>query len=74
MRLEEEAEAVVVLFPVAGIAIGADLYGGEVVAIAVAVVVGPVEAAVASAVLGEEVLVVADQAVVGKKYSCKKDQ
>jgi hypothetical protein len=71
--LEEEAEAVVVLFPVAGIAIGADLYGGEVVAIAVAVVVGPVEEA-ASAVLAEEVLAVADQAVVGKYILGKEDQ
>ena len=73
MQLEGEAEAVVVLFPVVGILIGAGLYGGVVVDIAVEVVVGRVAAEAGLEDLEEEVLVVAAQAVVGKKsYQIKK--
>ena len=62
-----------VWFPVADIVIGAGLYGGaEVLVVEVAAVDGQVAEAEVLADLVEEVLVVADQVVVGKNITMKK--
>ena len=70
MQLEEAGE-VAVLFHVAVIVIGVDLFGGEAeVCLEVVEEVGQAVEEEASEVLGAEVLVVADQAVVGKNFNC----